>query len=249
LVAAQRFVRIVGPRLGRDPAVDLAALDALLPCRPTSGWHAAGTLVAGAPDRRLRRGPTLDAADLHKIVDAAGARGGELRVRDRALVALHCFSGLRPEEIVALRWEDLDTRSTETGYYGPTATVGRGGRRLRLPLLGPAVDGVEALRDAVRRTGRELTGYMFWSGRDASRPLSYRAARDVVAAACRRAELPPAESSGLRAACAYWLRARGLSEHEVAAALGLSRVRSVDRLLARHAALDAERRVREHQAD
>jgi predicted transcriptional regulator len=53
------------------------------------------------------------------------------------------------------------------------------------------------------------------------------------------------ESTALRAACANWLRGLGLSDHEVAAILGLARVRSVDRLLQHHAALDAQRAVRE----
>jgi hypothetical protein len=53
------------------------------------------------------------------------------------------------------------------------------------------------------------------------------------------------ESVALRAACAHWLRSPGLSDHEVATVLGLARVRSVDRLLRHHAALDAQRAVRE----
>ena len=69
----------------------------------------------------------------------------------------------------------------------------------------------------------------------------------TTCAACRGAGLPAAESAELRAGCAHWLRSLGLSEHEVAAVLGLARVRSVDRLLRRHAALDAQRRVREHR--
>ena len=72
LRATQRFMRIVGPRLGRDPAADLETLDALLPARPGSSWHSAGTLVAGEAGRRRRRGPTLDGVDLRRIVDAAG---------------------------------------------------------------------------------------------------------------------------------------------------------------------------------
>jgi hypothetical protein len=77
------------------------------------------------------------------------------------------------------------------------------------------------------------------------RPLSYRAALEVLQGACRRAGLPAVESSTLRAACAHWLRSQGLSDHEVAAVLGLARVRSVDRLLRHHVALDAQRAVRE----
>jgi hypothetical protein len=77
------------------------------------------------------------------------------------------------------------------------------------------------------------------------RPLGYRAARNIVKDACRRAGLPAVESVALRSACAHWLRCQGLSDHEVAAVLGLARVKSVDRLLRRHAALDAQRTVRE----
>ncbi len=76
-------------------------------------------------------------------------------------------------------------------------------------------------------------------------PLSYRAARDVLTDACRRAGLPPATAAELRAGCAWWLRAQGLAEHEAMGVLGLARVRSVDRLLAPHRALAAQRRARE----
>ena len=60
-----------------------------------------------------------------------------------------------------------------------------------------------------------------------------------------RAGLPSVDAATLRSACAHWLRSQGLSDHEVAAVLGLARVRSVDRLLQRHTALDAQRTVRE----
>src|SRR5207248_1695063 len=75
LLAAQRCIRLVGPLLGREPGVDLAALDERLPARRSSGWHTTGTLVAGHVGRRRRRGPTLNAVDLHRLVDAAAARG------------------------------------------------------------------------------------------------------------------------------------------------------------------------------
>jgi predicted transcriptional regulator len=60
-----------------------------------------------------------------------------------------------------------------------------------------------------------------------------------------RGGLPTVESTALRAAFAHWLRGLGLSDHEVAAILGLAWVRSVDQLLQHHAALDAQRVVRE----
>jgi hypothetical protein len=68
---------------------------------------------------------------------------------------------------------------------------------------------------------------------------------ETVRPASRSAGFPLATATDLRAAFACWLRARGLSDHETAAVLGLLQVRSLDRLLARHRALDAQRRVRE----
>ena len=52
-----------------------------------------------------------------------------------------------------------------------------------------------------------------------------------------------AAQAGLVGHCG--LRIQGLSDHEIAAVLGLAKVRSVDLLLQRHGALDAQRAVRE----
>jgi integrase len=201
--------------------------------------------VAGAPGRRRRRGPTLDAVDLQRIVNAAGTGGVGNVFRDRALVVLHCYSGLRAEEIVRLCWEDLAAELTVSGYYGRTATVERNERLVRLMLPGPASDAIGALAVASGGTIETLSGPVFCARAAPGRPLSYRAGRDVLRDACRRAGLPSIDSTSLRAACAHWLRRQGMSDHEVADVLGLVRVRSVDRLLQRHAALDAQRAVRE----
>lgn len=246
LVAAQRFCRIMGPVLGRNPETDLASLDALLPACRSTGWHNVGTMVAGDHGRRRTRGPTLDAADLRRIVDAAGdGTGGAREVRDRALVAIQCFSGVRVAEAINLVWEDLDTHLTSMGYYGLAASIVRDGRRLTLPLPGPIAEALETLKEASALGGMPAVGPVFRARGRPDRSLSYRGARKVLVEACRRAGLPPVASAELRAGCAYWLRSQGLSDHEVMMVLGLARVRTVDRLLRRHQALDAQRRVRE----
>jgi len=245
LLAVQRFIRSIGSSLGRNPDDDLAALDARLPAHRSKGWHTTGTLVAGTPGRRRRRGPTLDAADLRRLVDAAGVEDSARAPRDRALVALHCFSGLRPEEIVHLRWEDLATELTVKGHFGLTATVHRGGRRISLLIAKPAAAEVAALAASVGARIEELSGPVLRARGAAGRALSYRAARDVLHDVCRQAGLPIVDAASLRAACAHWLRSQGLSDHEVATVLGLTKVRSVDRLLRHHAALDAQRIVRD----
>jgi integrase len=245
LVVVQRFMLTMGHALGRDAAMDLVTLDALLPARRSTGWHTTGALVAGTNSRRRRRGPTLDAADLWRIVEAVGIGGSTHMLRDRALVALHCFSGLRPEEIVRLRWEALSTELSAQGHYGLTAAVMRAGRSVCLLVPSPASDSVEALAEAIGGRAESLSGPVFCARGAPGQPLSYRTTRDVLHKACRRAGLPPVESSTLRAACAHWLRSQGLSDHEVASVLGFSRVRSVDRLLQQHTALDSQRTVRE----
>jgi integrase len=246
LLAAQRFLRIMGPMLGRDAEAELAALDALLPARRSASWHSTGTLVAGEIGRRRPKGPTLDAADLYRIVDAAGeSSGDERKLRDRALVAIQCFSGIRIEELIRLRWKDVEIDNSDVGYYGFTASVERSGCQLRLPLLGLSGKAFGELQRRMTIAGIPPSGPVFRAGGPAGRPLSYRGARKVLVQACTRAGLPPASSAELRAGCAHWLRSQGLSDHEVTAVLGLARVRTVDRLLSRHAALDAQRRVRE----
>jgi integrase len=245
LLAIQRCLGSIGPMLGRDPSADLRVLDALLPAQPQRGWHDTGTLVAGTSGHRRQRGPTLSAADLGRIVAAVGYEDDAFRsARDRALVALHCFSGLHAEEIIGLRWEDLSLDGMEE-TVGLIASVGRGRRHLDLPILGAGVEALRCHAEVVWAASGSCAGVIFRKRPRQSNPLSYRASRAILMEACRKAGLPPVESAALRAAYAYWLRSRGLSDHEVAAALGIARVRSLDQLLARHAALNAQRTVRE----
>jgi integrase len=245
LLALQRFIHHMGPSLGRDPKSYLAALDARIPSRRSRGWHTAGTLVGGTDRRRRRRSPTLDGADLQRLVKAAGETGGTHAQRDRALVALHCFSGLRPEEIVQSHWDDFTIEVSAAGRYSIVVTVKRRGGSLDLLLPAPAADEVANLARSQAGVIESLSGPVFCARGARSHPLSYRAARDVLQRSCRRAGLPTIDAAALRAACAHWLRAQGLTDHEVGAVLGLARVRSVDQLLRHHAALDAQRAVRE----
>jgi len=248
LIAVQRFLRFIGPTIGREPYADIAALDVLLPAKSARGWHTAGTLVAGRGARQRRRGPTLASADLERIVAAASEGKPTFRAaRDRALVAIQCFSGLRAEEAVALRWDDIVPHVRDDRYYGLEATVWRRGTDLRLPLLGPAGQALVELRALFDTLGIATMGPVFRVREGSDLPLSYRAVRKVLVAACANAGLPSVSSAELRAACAWRLQEMGLSDQEVCSVLGVSRVRTVDQLLRRHAALDAQRQVREHQ--
>lgn len=171
LLAVQRFITMMGPGLGRYVAADLATLDALLPARPSSGWHSAGTLVAGASGRRRRRGPTLTAADLERIVDAAAEASPGHADPDRALVALHCFTGLRPEEVVGLRWQDITSEIAPGGHYTLMVTVQRSGIERRLPVLGPAGEAVRILAWTTGGPIGTLSGPLFRTRRSSTSAL------------------------------------------------------------------------------
>ena len=148
-------------------------------------------------DRHSKR-PTFDASLTQPAIGK-----GEQALRDRALVALHCFSGLRPEEFIRLRREDLATELTANGHYGLTAIVERGGRMVSLLLPEPAAAEVAALASSMGGTVESLSGPVLCARSVGGRPLSYRAARDVPDAACRGAGLPVVDAASLRAACAH----------------------------------------------
>src|SRR5205823_4417646 len=96
------------------------------------------------------------------------------------------------------------------------------GRRVRLPLPWPAAEAIESLARASGGSAESQAGPLIRARGGATRPLSYRAARAILRNACRRAGFLPIGSTELRAACAHWLRSQGLSDHEVAAVLGLA---------------------------
>lgn len=249
LIAFQRLIQMLCAREGRTPYIELARLDALLPSRQTSHWHRVGTLVAGTKNRQRPLGPTLLEADLRRIVANASTTDSPQTSRDRALVALHCFTGLRPEEIIALKWENVLAPPNTSGFYGPVALITRNARELMLPILMPAATHLALYAQECGNDVHHLSGVMFCSHMTGTKALSYRAARNIVQHACLRANLPAMAASELRAACAYWLKAQGLSSHESAKVMGFAKVRTFDRLTARHEALAAQRRVQELTID
>ncbi|MBA2453877.1 MAG: site-specific integrase [Chloroflexia bacterium] len=169
-------------------------------------------------------------------------------IRDLAIVALHCFSGLRPEEITALDWDQIEVARQGEGYQALCVAVHRGGQAWTLPLPRHSATALVQLADSLDAQIGDLHGPIFKRSASVDQPLSYRAIRDVVGRACDQSGLPIVEAVDLRAAFAHWLGSQGLSDHEVASVLGVQRVRTVDRLLRRHRALDAQRRVRETQS-
>jgi integrase len=243
LVAAQRFVHTCGAEVGiADPATFLNALDEQLPRRVVQRWNAAGTIVAGVNVRRRSLCPTLYPSDLDRILASVALSPGYRGMRDRALVALHCYSGLRPDEIMHLQGANVQA---DSAAHLAVVVVRRDGRVLRLLVPAAGAEPLLLLTRHDTEVGRRPDVYVFRRSGAADKPLTSRAIRAIVQRACRHAGFPTASAADLRAAFAYWLRLQGFSDHETAAVLGLAHVRTLDRLLARHEALDAQRRVRE----
>lgn len=246
LLAAQQFIRFMCTVQEQDPTTALATLDQLLLHQPSSRWHASGALVVGSVSRSRRRIPTLTVGDLARLVQAAGAKKRPWRkTRDRALMALYCYTGLRTEEITHLEWDQVSRAVLPPGKLTFVIRVQRNSTEVILPLAKPAALMIAQLANSLGETIGSLSGPVFRSHGESVHALSYRAARDILRSACQSAGLPMVTAIDLRAACAYWFHSQGWSDHAIADSLGLARVRSVDRLLVRHKAIDAQRIVRD----
>jgi integrase len=244
LVAAQRFINFITLLLGRSAVQDLCELDRLLPARSGTGWHSTGVIVAGGLDRPRHRPVSLGWSDLERIAEAASDGGSA--TWQRALVTLHCFTGLRPEEIITLRWNAIERTvvpmSDELRF---SVSVQRRERPVLLPVIPRVAVELALYAGSLPASRLHRTELLFPSRQSASRPISYRTTRYILTHACREAGVPAVEASDLRAAFAFGLKLQGMSDHQVAAMLGLAQVRSVDRLLKGHRALQAQHAVRE----
>jgi integrase len=185
---------------------------------------------------------TLYPADLCRIVGTPSPTSSYRTARDRAIVALASFSGLLADEMVSL------TRGQVTTHHRSdciVVEVVRAGCPLQLPVARPGAEPLFALLSTYGPSEQQPTLPLYRRTEKDERSLSLQALRAIIRGRCEAAGLRHVTAASLHAAFAYWLRIQGLSDHEVAAVLGLRRVRSLDRLFAGHKALDAQRQVRE----
>jgi integrase/recombinase XerD len=87
------------------------------------------------PAKRLPK--ALPLADVEAILEAAGAPGTVLALRDRALLELLYGTGARISEAVGLDVDDIDLGPTEEGVAGPGGTVllrGKGSKERVVPV-------------------------------------------------------------------------------------------------------------------
>ena len=210
-------------------------LDKALPKRAEAEWYQSGVILAGERARRRAQSPTIEPGDLLRIVEAAGARRRTaLSLRDRLLVAVHCYSGLGAGEIRVLRWDDLRWESEGEAW---SAAAARGTKRTRLAIFGPAA----SLMIRHRLEAEAFDEYAFANSRGET--LTDRQVRRIVLAACSAAGFPHAARSTLMSASAAYLSAAWLRDHDVAFALGIADMRTINRLLKPHHKLAAQRQA------
>ena len=135
-----------------------------------------------APARRLPK--ALPLADVEAILDAAGAPGTTLALRDRALLELLYGTGARISEAVGLDVDDLDR------VDGTVLLHGKGGKERLVPVGTYALDAVDAYlaraRPQLASTGSaERAGALFLNARGGR--LSRQSAWAVLVKAADRA--------------------------------------------------------------
>ena len=96
-----------------------------------------------APAKRLPK--ALPLADIERILDAAGAPGTALALRDRALLEVLYGTGARISEAVGLDLDDLDLADPgEQGTGGTVLLRGKGSKERMVPVGSYAREAVEA---------------------------------------------------------------------------------------------------------
>jgi integrase/recombinase XerD len=136
-----------------------------------------------APSRRLPK--ALPVEQVTALLDAAGAAGTPLALRDRALLELLYGTGARISEAVGLAVDDVDDRA------GVVRLDGKGGRQRVVPVGSFAREAVAAYlvraRPGLAAAGRG-TSALFLNSRGGR--LSRQSAWTVLRAAAQRAGVP-----------------------------------------------------------
>ena len=231
LAAIQRGIALLfGPEEGN---LRIAELQASLPQSDLIDWYQSGVAIAGDTKRRRHTRPTISPQELLGIVQSVPSLRHPLR--DRTIVAVHCFSGLTVEEIRTLAWKALQWEQQLETW---SAVVERHGERTRLPIFGPA----GSLLAQLRLQASPEPGTVFANARGES--LTAVQLRRIVVSATSAAGFHNATRSELHAATSALLHQAGFTEHEISIALGTRTVATIDRRLARHLALEAQRAAR-----
>ena len=142
------------------------------------------------PPATARRLPkAISVVEIERLLDAAGAAGTALAVRDRALLEVLYGTGARISEAVGLAVDDVDLDDRTV------LLSGKGGKQRRVPLGSYGARAVQAYlvqaRPALAEAGRG-TPVLFLNSRGG--PLSRQSAWTILRSAAQRAGLTAAIS-------------------------------------------------------
>ena len=152
----------------------------------------------------------LDPADIRRLVDAVHSDDGIGR-RNHAMLLVMARLGLRAQEVIAIRLEDIDWRA------GEMLVRGKGGQHDRMPL---PVDVGEAIAAYLKDGRAGSARHLFVTAKAPCRPFtSSRATREVLRKAFAQAGLKPphgeVRSHLLRHSLAVDMLGKGASLDEV----------------------------------
>lgn len=177
----------------------------------------------------------LDDEDIAALVEAAAAGSPPIKAaRDRAIVALLAFEGIKASELITLVWSDLilDDQSLTHG------TLSIGGTRGRTIVLGAeACEALEAYRSlfrqlAARRPGSVSRMFISFKGRDsaiATATMTRHGLKFVMYELGEKIGVSGLNSELLRHHAIRYQLALGKSQEDLMAHLGLRRPGNIAR--------------------
>lgn len=162
----------------------------------------------------------LDFGETDRVIEAA-------EPEFEPMLVVGFKTGLRPGELFALRWEDVDLvkrqicvkRTYTKGRFGPT----KGGRGRHVPLT---TEALAALRQIEKRS--KLRGELVFSDADGE-PITISKFRRVLQRACRKAGVKRVTPKALRHTFASHLAMRGKTQRQIQKLLGHANLRTTER--------------------
>ena len=226
------WLRTIGVQHPRSANKALGALKAMIRWGRANGY----TTNRAADDIKKLKQPPVEQANPHTPQEVKDLAEAMHSLRDRTIIYLAAYSGLRFSELRALHWDAiiLDDEVAHVNWamdadrsLKPTKNE----RRRSVPVLEP---GVDALREWWSASGEPAEGLLFTTREGRALPHDwYRNVREVVGR--------PVKLHELRDTYASLLIAAGVSELELTLWLGHT---SVELTLQRYAKLFAPRKAK-----
>lgn len=230
------WLRGIGQQNPRSANKALGVLKSMLRWGRANGY----TTTRAADDIKRLKQPQVEAANPHTPQEVRDLAEAMRSLRDRTIIYLAAYSGLRFSELRALHWDavDLDSAVVHVNWsmdVDRSLKETKSERRRSVPVLDP---GVDALRLWCESVGEPSEGFVFVT-KD-GRPLRhdwYKSVREVVGR--------PVKLHELRDTYASILIAAGVGELELTLWLGHT---SVELTRRRYARLFAPRKAKLAQA-